>query len=32
MSRVILAVDDSAVLRASLKFTLSRAGHEVVEA
>jgi two-component system chemotaxis response regulator CheY len=32
MSRVILVVDDSAVLRASVKFTLSRGGHEVVEA
>jgi two-component system, chemotaxis family, chemotaxis protein CheY len=32
MGKKILVVDDSAVLRASVKFTLSAAGYDVVEA
>ncbi len=32
MSAAILVVDDSMVLRASVKFTLSKAGYEVIEA
>lgn len=32
MSKIVLVVDDSAVLRASVKFTLAGAGYEVVEA
>ena len=32
MSKKILVVDDSAVLRASVRFTLSAAGFDVVEA
>jgi two-component system chemotaxis response regulator CheY len=32
MAAKILVVDDSVVLRASVKFALCRAGHEVVEA